>query len=194
MSRKGLIFIISAPSGAGKTTLCKRILDQFQDMVYSISATTRKPRPGERDGVDYHFLSLEAFKEKIEQNRLAEWAEVHGNFYGTLRDSIEKTLSQGKDVLLDVDVKGAAQIQTLYDDAILIFVMPPSLEVLRSRLSVRASDSRNDIERRMKNAEEEVAARGMYHHVIVNDTLERAVSELSELIESYRRDHTRERS
>lgn len=187
MPRKGQIFILSAPSGAGKTTLCRHILERCPDMVYSISATTRAPRPGERDGVDYHFLSLETFKEKIETGRLAEWAEVHGNYYGTLRDSIEKTISQGKDLLLDVDVKGASSIQTLYDSCILIFIMPPSLEVLRSRLSIRGSNSPEDMARRMKNAEEEMAARGIYHHVIVNDTLDRAITELSELIASYRR-------
>ena len=187
MMRKGLIFIVSAPSGAGKTTLCRLILERFPDMVYSISATTRAPRPGEQDGVDYHFLSPQDFKEKIETDRLAEWAEVHGNFYGTLRETIEKTISMGKDLLLDVDVRGASSIQTLYDSCILIFIMPPSLEILKSRLAGRGSNTPEDVARRLKNAEEEMAARGIYHHVIVNDTLERALTEFSDLIASYQK-------
>ena len=156
-------------------------------MVYSISATTRAPRPGEQDGVDYHFLSPQDFKEKIETDRLAEWAEVHGNFYGTLRETIEKTISMGKDLLLDVDVRGASSIQTLYDSCILIFIMPPSLEILKSRLAGRGSNTPEDVARRLKNAEEEMAARGIYHHVIVNDTLERALTEFSDLIASYQK-------
>ena len=187
MSRKGRIFIVSAPSGAGKTTLCHAVLKRFPEMVYSISATTRAPRENEKDGVDYYFLSVDAFKKKIDQDALAEWAEVHGNFYGTLRETIEKNIFQGKDVLLDVDVKGAAQIQTRYDDCVLIFIMPPSLSVLRERLGVRATDSSTDIEKRMKNAEEEMAMRNMYHHVIVNDRLETARNMFIELIETYGR-------
>ena len=185
MSRKGRIFIVSAPSGAGKTTLCRRVLARFPEMVYSISATTRAPRDNETDGVDYYFLSVDAFKHKIDHDALAEWAEVHGNFYGTLRETIEKNIFQGKDVLLDVDVKGAAQIQTRYDDCVLIFIRPPSMEVLRDRLAVRATDSKDDIEKRMKNAEEEMAMQDMYHHVIVNDKLETALDMFVELIETY---------
>lgn len=186
MPRKGRIFIVSAPSGAGKTTLCKVVLERFPDMVYSISATTRLPRPGEKDGVDYYFLSMDDFKKKIDHDAWAEWAEVHGNFYGTLRDNIEKNILQGRDVLLDVDVKGASQIQTRYDDCILIFIMPPSVEILRQRLSGRAADSRNDIEKRMRNAESEMAMRDIYHHVIVNDQLDRAINELTDLIDACR--------
>jgi len=189
--RQGLLFVISAPSGAGKTTLCKSVRSDFPDLLYSVSYTTRKPRSGEREGVDYHFISAKDFKERIRQGRWAEWAEVHGNIYGTSADVIDAGLSAGRDILLDIDVQGTIQILARYPECVTIFIMPPDMETLRHRLESRGTDDREEIARRLKNAEEEMAQRDLYRHVILNDRLDEAQEELKTLIRQYRSDKGR---
>jgi len=185
--KRGHLFIISAPSGAGKTTLAKAVLQQFTDMLYSISYTTRKPRAEERDGVDYHFISKQDFKKGIKKGRWAEWAEVYGNYYGTSTEFIEKSLSSGCDILLDIDVQGTLQILKHYPDSVTIFILPPSVKALRKRLEMRASDSKAVIEKRLENAGNEMAQKKMYRHIIVNDKLLAAIEEISAIFKKYRK-------
>jgi guanylate kinase len=183
----GIRFIISAPSGAGKTTLCRALLDRYPDLGYSISHTTRAPRPGEQDGVDYFFISTDDFQERLRADRWAEWARVHDNFYGTSADFLEDRTTAGTDVLLDIDVQGAEQILSRYpEDTVTIFIMPPSMAVLEERLTSRSADSREVIEKRLKNAVAEMARKGMYHHVVINDRLTEAIDTLVGLVKTYR--------
>jgi guanylate kinase len=183
--KRGHLFIISAPSGAGKTTLVKAVLQQFRDMRYSISYTTRKPRVEERDGIDYHFISKQDFKKGIHKDRWAEWAEVYGNYYGTSVEFIEKSLSSGCDILLDIDVQGTLQILKHYPDSVTIFILPPSMNALRKRLEMRGSDSQAVIEKRLLNARKEMTQKKMYRHIIVNDVLSEAIKELSAIFKKY---------
>jgi guanylate kinase len=185
-SRKAFIFIISAPSGAGKTTLCKAALAAFADMRYSVSFTTRAPRPGEENGRDYVFVTEPEFEAGIRGGRWAEWARVHGNYYGTSADVLEQSLASGCDILLDIDVQGARQICARFPESVTIFIMPPSLEVLRQRLVSRGTDRPEVIAMRIENAGREMAQRDVYRHVVVNDDLETAITELIHIIDSYR--------
>ena len=185
-SRKAFIFIISAPSGAGKTTLCKAALAVFADMRYSVSFTTRAPRPGEENGRDYVFVTLPEFEAGIRDGRWAEWARVHGNYYGTSADVLAQSLSSGCDILLDIDVQGARQICARFPESVTIFIMPPSLEVLRQRLVSRGTDRPEVIAMRIENAGREMAQRDVYRHVVVNDDLETAITELIHIIDLYR--------
>jgi len=182
---RGHLFIISAPSGAGKTTLVKAVLQQFRDMLYSISYTTRNPRVEGRDGIDYHFISKQDFKKGIHKGRWAEWAEVYGNYYGTSAEFIEKSLSSGCDILLDIDVQGTLQILKHYPDSVTIFILPPSMNALRKRLEMRGSDSQAVIEKRLFNARKEMTQKKMYRHIIVNDVLSEAIKELSAIFKKY---------
>ncbi len=184
-SGKGRLFIISAPSGAGKTTLCRALMEHFSEMLYSVSYTTREPRKDEIIGADYHFISREDFAGKIKEGKWAEWAEVHGNYYGTSAVFLDKELAAGKNILLDIDVEGTMQILKRYPDSITIFIVPPTPGILRKRIESRGSDSREAIERRLKNAEKEMSRRGLYMHVIVNDSLQEAVAELVGIVEMY---------
>lgn len=185
--KRGHLFIISAPSGAGKTTLLKAVLKEFPDMRYSISSTTRAPRNSEQDGVDYHFISRQAFKKNIEKGCWAEWAEVHGNFYGTSAEFIEKSLSSGRDILLDIDVQGTIRILKHYPDSVTIFILPPSMETLRERLETRGTESRAAIEKRLADAQKEMTYKDIYSHIIVNDQLPQAIEKLTAVIKEYRR-------
>jgi guanylate kinase len=185
---KGRLFVVSAPSGAGKTTLCRAALERLPGLHYSVSYTTRRPRSGEQDRIAYHFISKEEFVRGINSGRWAEWAEVHGHYYGTSAAFIDRELKSGHDILLDIDVQGAMQIKKRFADSVTIFIMPPSKEVLAERLRNRGSDSSADIDRRLKNAEAEMASRDRYRHVLTNDRLEIAIQELVELVSSYRQD------
>ncbi len=177
-----LLFVVSAPSGAGKTTLCERLLAEFDNLVYSVSCTTRAPREGEEDGVNYHFLTRDAFEKKITAGDFLEHAIVHGNLYGTLRSEITDAFARGKNVLMDIDVQGAKQIRnflaaTRDDDPLRcgfvdIFIVPPSLEVLQKRLVARAKDSEAVIARRVEHAANELKHWQDYRFVIVNDRLD----------------------
>ena len=180
------LFIIAAPSGGGKTTLCREVRKRFSDMLYSVSYTTRKLRDGEQEGVDYHFIDKNDFENGIAAGTWAEWALVHGNYYGTSADFLDKGLSDGRDIILDIDVQGTRQILERYSSSVAIFILPPSLEVLQQRLKARGTDSSESIAVRLRNAEKEMNQQDLYHHVIVNDQLSKAVPELISIIENYR--------
>jgi guanylate kinase len=183
---KGCLFILSAPSGAGKSTLCQAICRHFPDIQYSVSHTTRLPRPGETQGIDYHFITKDEFIHLIDSGQWAEWAQVHGNYYGTSASFLTRGLEAGKDILLDIDVQGMRRILEQYPSSVTIFIRPPSLKTLRERLESRGVDSPDIIETRMTNAKMEMAEAHRYRHVIVNDDLELATRELMLLIGSYR--------
>ncbi len=185
-SRLPHLFIISAPSGAGKTTLCRRVHEQFPDMLYSVSYTSRNPRKSEQEGVDYHFIDRNEFENRIDNGRWAEWALVYGNYYGTSADFLDAGLRAGKDILLDLDVQGTRQLLERYAECVAIFIRPPSLEALRQRLEKRGTDSAETIAVRLENAEKEMAQQDIYQHVIVNDELAAALVQLISIIEQYR--------
>lgn len=178
----GRLFIISAPSGAGKTTLCKILLDRFPDLLYSVSFTTRTPRQGEKKGKDYNFITKEEFCRGIKKGMWAEWAEVHGNYYGTSAYFLKNAMSEGKNILIDMDVQGAAIMLRSYPDSVTIFIQPPSIDALQSRLKKRGADSEETIKKRMAAAEKEMAKKHLYRHVVMNDDLPKAVEELISII------------
>ena len=182
----GHLFIISAPSGAGKSTLCRAMRDHFSDLLYSISYTTRPPRKGEQNGVDYHFIPKDEFAKGISQQQWAEWAEVHGNYYGTSAKFLDTGLSAGHDILLDIDVQGTRQILKRYPDGITIFILPPSLEILKQRLKARDTDSPAVIAVRLDNAQKEMAQKDIYRHRVINDRLADATAEMIAIFENYR--------
>ena len=186
IQKPGVLFVMSAPSGAGKSTLCRAALDRFADLVYSVSYTTRAPRSGEQNGRDYHFITKDEFEKGIVRGRWAEWAEVHDHYYGTSADFLDGELSLGRDILLDIDIQGTRQILQRYPDAVTIFIVPPSLETLKSRLQSRGTDSPEVIAVRLKNAREEMAQKDLYRHIITNDRLTDAVAELIAIFEKYR--------
>lgn len=185
---RGKIFVVSAPSGAGKTTLCTKILAKFPELAYSVSHTTRPPRAGEQDGVDYFFITPDEFKKRIAQNLWAEWAQVHDNFYGTSMKFIEENIDKGNHLLLDIDVQGAKQFKKAFPEAITLFIMPPSIDVLEKRLQKRGTDSEDVIAKRVSNAAVEIEQRSFYQHVIVNDDLEKAEKEMMKIISQIRSD------
>ncbi len=180
-TRRGNLFVISAPSGSGKTTLVRRLLDTLDDVQFSISFTTRSVRGSERDGIDYHFIAEESFRSKIEDGEFLEWAEVHGNLYGTSRIETEKVRAGGEDIVMDVDVQGASQVRKAQPDAVTLFIMPPSFGVLEERLRGRRQDSDEVIEGRLNEARHEIHHYKDYDYVLVNDSVERT-SELFKAI------------
>ena len=180
-TRRGNLFVISAPSGSGKTTLVRRLLDTLDDVQFSISFTTRSVRGSERDGIDYHFIAEESFRSKIEEGEFLEWAEVHGNLYGTSKLETEKIRAGGEDILMDVDVQGATQVRKAQPDAVTLFIMPPSFAVLEMRLRGRRQDSDKVIEGRLDEARHEIHHYKDYDYVLVNDSVERT-SELFKAI------------
>lgn len=182
MNRKGILYIISAPSGAGKSSICRELLDIFPELRHSVSSTTRGARPGEVDGQDYHFISREEFLLMIAAGDFAEWAEVHGNLYGTSLKTLQKCRDEGIDLILDIDCQGAAQLKENQVDGVTIFILPPSYMELRSRLEGRGSDSPAVIEQRLLNAVAEIAQAGWYDYIVVNDIFSRAVDDLKSII------------
>lgn len=180
--REGILFVVSAPSGAGKTTLCQAITGSLENLTHSVSYTTRQPRPGEIDGRDYYFVSPDRFREMIEAGDFAEYAQVHANSYGTSKRVLNGMVSQGIDVILDIDTQGARQIKKNYGAAVFIFIMPPSMAILEERLRNRRSDREEEIRRRMLRAVDEIRDYAMYDYVIVNRDFERALSELRSLM------------
>ena len=182
--REGRLFVLSAPSGAGKSTLCRLLRQRRPDLSYSISYTTRPMRTGEIDGQDYFFIDAKAFQAGIAAGRWLEWARVHGHYYGTASDFIDRTLAAGNDLLLDIDVQGADQLVRRYPRAVTIFIMPPSMDELRRRLAKRGTDAPDVIAARLRNAREEMAARFRYRHIVVNDRLDQTVEELLTLMDA----------
>ncbi len=179
---KGLLVVISAPSGTGKTTLCHMLLEEFENMEFSVSYTTRIPREGEINGRDYFFVDRETFERMIEEGDFLEWAEVYGNLYGTSKSQVIKAIESGKDVLLDIDVQGALQVKNNFPEAVLIFILPPSLKELEKRLRKRGTDSGEAIERRLRIAREEIRKSIYYDYLVVNDVLEVAFNKLKSII------------
>jgi guanylate kinase len=183
---KGSIFVISAPSGAGKTTICKKIAAADKTIRQSVSFTTRPPREGETDDEDYTFVSEREFREMAERGEFVEWAEVHGNLYGTSRRRLEELVDAGFDTLLDIDVQGALQIRNTFQDGVFVFILPPSMEVLRKRLGKRGSNTSADMEKRLARATDEIRDYVRYDYVIVNDVLRAAVKALGTVIAAER--------
>lgn len=186
--RKGNLFVLSGPSGAGKGTLVKQVLQQVPDAWVSVSATTRQPRPGEVDGKDYYFLDQPHFDKLVSQGGFLEWAHVHGNSYGTLRSRVQERIDRGSQVILEIDVQGAFQVKKAMPEAHLIFIEPPSLEELERRLRGRGTETEEVICSRMKIAEVELARKMEYDVQVVNDELERATEELVSYIGSFAED------
>lgn len=176
--RKGALLIISAPSGAGKTTICRKLLARRKDIKYSISCTTRLPRPGEKEGKHYFFLSREEFKRKIQRGELLEWAIVHDEYYGTPRGFVDAQIRSGGNVIMAIDVQGAMSIRRKHPAAILVFVLPPSMDALKARLAIRR-DASEVVAKRLANSRGELAAAKDYDYVVVNDALEKAVDQIS---------------
>lgn len=183
MSGRPFPIVLSAPSGSGKTTIARELLGRRQDVGYSVSCTTRSPRPSERDGVDYHFITREAFDASVARGEFAEWADVHGRRYGTLKAEIERVMADGKHVMLDIDVQGARQVVERFPESLTIFVVPPSVEVLVARLVGRKTESEEALALRLKNAKMELAEAERYQHVVVNDQLEHAVQKVGAIID-----------
>ena len=179
----GILFVVSAPSGGGKTSLCKEVIRRLPNFEHGISYTTRERRSNETDGRDYHFVSEEKFMQMVEADEFVEYAHVHGNYYGTSINSIAETLSRGKYLLIDIDVQGAKQIEERYgDEGVFVFILPPDFDLLRERLTERQTDSDEEIERRLLKAREEVTHYENYDYVIINDDFHEAVRELEAII------------
>lgn len=179
--RRGILFVISAPSGTGKTTLCKQITTLVPDLWHSVSYTTRKPRSGEEHGREYFFVDEKNFQNMIARNELMEYAHVYGNWYGTPRKALTEKMEQGIDVLLEIDVQGALQIKKKFDDGVYIFILPPSMDILRNRLQSRASDSPEEILRRLQKVKEEVWSFREYYYIVRNDDLAQSLRELQSI-------------
>ena len=181
---KGKIIILVAPSGAGKSTLAKRLFQDFEDLKFSVSATTREPREGEKNGVHYHFLTDEEFQQKIDENDFLEWEEFYGGKrYGTLRSEVDKRLKLGYFILLDVEVKGAININEVYgDECLSIFVQPPSLEVLKQRLMARGTENEESLALRLERAKKELTYADRFDRVIINDNLETAYAQIKQVV------------
>jgi guanylate kinase len=178
----GKVFVITGPSGVGKGTLIERLLERVPELELSVSATTREPRTGEVDGRDYHFLTPEEFRQRLEAGDFLEHAGYSGNYYGTLREEVERRLAEGHSVVLEIEVQGARQVRDAMPEAVLIFIAPPDEAALRERLEGRGTDSSEAIEQRLRTAEVELAARSEFPHVVVNDDLQKAAMALEALV------------
>jgi guanylate kinase len=174
--------VLSAPSGAGKTTIARRLRDRRGDVVFSVSATTREPRPGERDGVDYHFVGEDEFRRMIAAGELMEWAQVHGSYYGTPLANLHAARERGEYLLLDIDVQGARQVRAAVPEAVHVFILPPSGEALVQRLVGRGSEDDEKVQQRLRNALAEIATAPEFDHVVVNDDLDAAVQDVNAVL------------
>jgi len=193
-NKTALLLVVSAPSGAGKSTLCNRLIEKFPGMTYSVSCTTRAPRGEEKNDEHYHFISCDEFSAREGHGEFIEHAEVHGNFYGTLKKTVEEALVSGRDIIMDIDVQGAEQIRKACDQLPIedpvrqgftdIFIAPPSVEELRKRLCGRSTDAQDVIEKRLHNAKEEMRHHDRYQHVVINDDLDDALEKLTRIIEA----------
>ncbi len=188
MASSGLLFVVSAPSGGGKTTLCRRLLAEFPQIHLSLSYTTRPPRGNERNGVDYHFVDRATFEAMVAAGAFAEWAEVHGHRYGTSKQAVLEATQRGRDVLFDIDYQGGRQIKAQFPDVVMIYILPPSLAVLEERLRARGTDDPQVIERRLAKAAEELAYYHLYDYLIVNEEIDDAYDAIRSI---YRAAHFR---
>lgn len=179
---RGLLIVISGPSGAGKGTICKTFLERNTEVAISVSATTRLPRSGEVDGVNYHFMSKEQFKKKIDDNDFLEYAEVYDNFYGTPKSNVEQLLESGKDVILEIDIQGALKVKENTEEGVFIFILPPSMEELKTRIIKRGSETPESLMKRFKSAYKEINFVSRYNYAVVNDEVEAAVEKLEAII------------
>ena len=186
IKRRGTLVVVSAPSGAGKTTLCHEVRSLVPELYYSVSHTTRAPRPGEKEGTDFFFVSEGQFTAMRARDEFAEWAQVHGHHYGTPAKALESALNRGLDVLLDIDTHGARQLRQRYPEAVSVFIMAPSMAELEARLRERKSDSAGDIARRLSRAREEIAAWRQYDYLIINRDVKDAVDQLATIIQAER--------
>ncbi|MCM3289450.1 guanylate kinase [Paenibacillus sp. MER 180] len=180
--KKGLLIVLSGPSGVGKGTVCKALLKKTNDLTYSVSATTREPRAGEVDGVNYFFKSREEFMQMIEEDRLLEYAEYVGNYYGTPCDFVEQTLAEGRDVILEIEVQGAMKVKEKFPNGIFIFLLPPSLDELKDRIRGRGTEQEHVIDSRMNVAVEEIALMENYDYAVVNDEIDLACKRIESII------------
>ncbi len=191
---RGMLIVVSSPSGGGKGTLIRRVLKEVPNLGYSVSFTTRAPRTGETNGVDYFFISLEEFEKGIAAQRFLEWARVHDNFYGTAHEQIEHELTEGRDIILEIDVQGAKSVRQLVPEALSVFILPPTYEVLRERLTARGSERPDDLALRLRNARAEVLHYSEFDYVIVNDKADTAAAQLASIVYAERARRTRQES
>ena len=187
LKRRGILFVLSSPSGAGKTSIARYILDQDKNIKLSVSLTTRKKRKNEKSGIDYDFISKEVFETKIKNNYFLEWATVFGNYYGTSREKVQKTLQEGNDVLFDIDWQGTQQLSDNKDfDLVTIFILPPSKTVLEKRLNNRAQDSKIEVTKRMSQASDEISHYMEYNYIVINNNLEDASNQVLSILKAER--------
>ncbi|HAF22808.1 MAG TPA: guanylate kinase [Blastocatellia bacterium] len=191
---RGILFVVSSPSGGGKGTLIERVLNKVPNLSYSVSFTTRAPRNGEIDGREYFFVTTEKFEQMIAANEFLEWAHVHSKLYGTARQQVFLEISEGRDIILEVDVQGAASIRALMADAVSIFILPPSFEILRQRLQSRGTDSPEELELRLRNAPTEVNHYAAFQYVIFNDDADRAAQQMAAIVHAERARLSRQES
>jgi guanylate kinase len=179
---RGILFVVSSPSGGGKGTLIRRVLNKVANLSYSVSFTTRGPRSGEVDGREYFFVTPQKFEEMVAANEFLEWAHVHGKLYGTGHRQLIQEISEGRDIILEVDVQGAASVRSLVEDAVSIFILPPSFEILKERLVARGTDSAEELELRLRNAPAELEHYSNFQYVIINDDADRAAKQLASIV------------
>lgn len=185
--RKGLLVVVSGPSGAGKGTICHALLEKEPHLAYSVSATTRKPRAGEIEGESYYFLSVEAFEEMIEKDALLEWAKVYDNYYGTPLKKVEEKLAAGEDILLEIDTQGAMKVREKFPEGVFIFILPPSLAELERRIRGRDTETEEVLQKRLKAAVEEIEVGRLYKYVVINDEVKRAVAAVCAVLAAEKR-------
>ena len=182
LKRAGTLFVVSAPSGTGKTTICRKLLKKYDTLKLSVSYTTRQPRKGEENDIDYSFVTKEKFKKMIDKGEFAEWAMVYGNFYGTSLKRLKKLNKDGYDIILDIDTRGAMQLKNTYDKAVYVFILPPSMQILKDRLVSRKTETADIVKKRLDSAREEISYYEKYDYIIVNDILKNAYQELESIV------------
>jgi guanylate kinase len=183
---RGILFVVSSPSGGGKGTLIQRVLKQVPNLSYSVSFTTRAPRNGELNGREYFFVTSERFKEMADAGEFLEWAHVHSKLYGTAREQVVREIAEGRDIILEVDVQGAASVRSLMADSVSIFILPPSFEILKQRLQARGTDSPDELDLRLRNAHQELKDYSAFQYVILNDDLDRAANQMTAIVHAER--------